>query len=42
MLIPVSEKIFVEGVKDSMLGFSITFQDNEDMFIQEDNAMSNI
>jgi hypothetical protein len=33
------EKIFVEGVKDSIPGFSITFQDNEDMFIKEDNAM---
>jgi hypothetical protein len=33
------EKIFVEGVKDSIPGFSITFQDNEDMFIKEDNAV---
>ncbi len=33
------EKIFVEGVKDSIPGFSTTFQDNEDMFIKEDNAM---
>ncbi len=33
------EKIFVEGVKDSIPGFSITFQDNEDMFIKEDNTM---
>jgi len=33
------EKVFVEGVKDSIPGFSITFQDNEDMFIKEDNAM---
>jgi hypothetical protein len=33
------EKIFVEGVKDFIPGFSITFQDNEDRFIKEDNAM---
>jgi hypothetical protein len=33
------EKIFVEGVKDSIPGFSITFQNDEDMFIKEDNAM---
>jgi hypothetical protein len=33
------EKIFVEGVKDFIPGFSITFQDNEDMFIKEDDAM---
>jgi hypothetical protein len=33
------EKVFVEGVKDSIPGFSITFQDNEDMFIKEDKAM---
>ena len=33
------EKVFVEGVKDSIPGFSIIFQDNEDMFIKEDNAM---
>jgi hypothetical protein len=33
------EKIFVEGVKDSIPGFSITFQDNEDMFIEEDSAL---
>ncbi len=33
------EKIFVEGLKDSIPGFSITFQDDEDMFIKEDNAV---
>jgi hypothetical protein len=33
------EKIFVEGVKDSIPGVSITFQDNEDKFMKEDNAM---
>jgi hypothetical protein len=33
------EKIFVEGGKDSIPGFSITFQNNEDLFIKEDNAM---
>ncbi len=33
------EKIFVEGVKYSIPGFSITFQDNEDMVIKKDNAM---
>jgi hypothetical protein len=31
--------IFLEGVKDFVPGFSITFQDNEDMFIKEDNAV---
>jgi hypothetical protein len=33
------ENIFVEEVKDSISGFSNTFQDNEDMLIKEDNAM---
>jgi hypothetical protein len=33
------EKVFVGGVKDSVPGFSITFQDKEDMFIKEDTAM---
>jgi hypothetical protein len=33
------EQIFVEGVKDSIPGFSISFQDNGDMFIKEDYAM---
>ncbi len=33
------EKIFVEGVKDPIPEFSITYQDNEDMFIKEDSAM---
>jgi hypothetical protein len=33
------EKVFVKVGKDSIPGFSITFQNNEDMFIKEDNAM---
>jgi hypothetical protein len=33
------ERIFVVGVKDSIPGFSFAFQDNQGMFIKEDNAM---
>jgi hypothetical protein len=33
------EKVFVEGVKGSIPGFSILFQDEEDMFIKKDGNM---
>ena len=33
------EKVFVEGVKDSFPGFSISYQENEDMFIKEGSNM---
>jgi hypothetical protein len=33
------EKVFVEGVKGSIPGFSITYQENDDMFIKEDMDM---
>ena len=33
------EKIFVEGVKDVIPGFSITYQENDDMFIKEDSNL---
>jgi hypothetical protein len=29
------EKVFVEGVKGSIPGFSITYQENDDMFIED-------
>ncbi len=29
------EKIFVEGVNDFIPGFSITYQENDDIFIKE-------
>jgi hypothetical protein len=33
------EKVFVEGVQGSIPGFSISFQDEEDMFIKKDGNM---
>jgi hypothetical protein len=33
------EKVFVEGVQGSIPGFSISFQDQEDMFIKKDGNM---
>ena len=33
------EKVFVEGVKGSIPGFSIAYQENDDMFIKEDMDM---
>ena len=36
------EKVFVEGVKGSIPGFSITYQENDDMFIKEDMYVENI
>ncbi len=29
------EKLFVQGIKDSIPGFSITYQENDDVFIKE-------
>ena len=36
------EKVFVEGVKGSIPGFSITYQENDDMFIKEDMYVEHI
>ena len=36
------EKVFVEGVKDSIPGFSITYQEGDDVFIKEDMFVEHI
>ena len=36
------EKVFVEGVKDSIPGFSITYQEGDDVFIKEDILVEQI
>ena len=36
------EKVFVEGVNGSIPGFSIAYQENDDMFIKEDMYVEHI
>ncbi len=36
------EKVFVEGVKDLILGFSITYQEGDDVFIKEEMFVEHI